>query len=372
MAQAVSGQAWLKAMLMFEAALAQAESSLGLISESNAAGIAAACNPELFDVRLIGRAAVDSASPVVPLVDELRRSVGPGAARDVHLGATSQDAIDTAMMIVARDGLELTLAGLSQLAARCAALATRHRTDAMAGRTLLQRALPITFGLKCANWMIGVLEARRPLATFRANRLAVQLGGPAGTLDAFAGRGFEATSLLAEHLGLAVPDMPWHTDRARIAELVSELAIAAGAAAKISLDLLLLSQDEIAEVTIANPGRSSSMPHKRNSIQAVEARTAFAGAAAQAGMLIGLLPGEHERAAGSWQAEWRAVSETFRLTAGAIDRTVQALTGLQVNTVRMKENLATPPGGILDVGASEALIDRALAVYAREITDGIG
>lgn len=367
MAEVVSDRAWLKALLRFEAALSQSESALGLVSESNAAVIVAACNPGHFDLRALGTGAVAAANPVVPLVDELRRAVGPDAAPDVHRGATSQDAMDTAMMLVARDGLDLIIAGLSALAAECARLAMRHRSDPMAGRTLLQGALPITFGLKCANWMIGVLEARKSLAVFYENRLAVQLGGPVGTLDAFGERGFEVTSLLAQQVGLAAPEIPWHTTRNRITELVTGLAIAAGAAAKIALDLLLLSQDEVGEVEVANPGRSSSMPHKRNVVQAVEARAAFAGVAAQAGMLIGLSPGEHERAAGSWQAEWPAVSEAFRLTAGAVDRTLQALTGLQVNTTQMRNNLSTAADGIPDVGASAALIDRALAIYAREI-----
>ncbi len=367
MAEAVSDRAWLKALLRFEAALAQAESSLGLVSETNAAAIVAACHPDLFDLRELGTEAVAAANPVVPLVDQLRRAVGPHAAPDVHRGATSQDAIDTAMMLVARDGLDLILAGLSALAARCAELATRHRSDPMAGRTLLNRALPITFGLKCANWMTGVLEARRSLAVFQKDRMAVQLGGPVGTLDAFGERGFEATSLLAQRLGLAAPEIPWQTTRNRIAELVTGLAIAAGAAAKIAFDLLLLSQDEVAEVAAANPGRSSSMPHKRNFVQAVEARVAFAGVAAQAGMLIGLSPGEHERAAGSWQAEWPAVSEALRLTAGAVDRTTHALTGLQVDTARMRSNLSTASRDLPDIGASEALVDRALAIYALEI-----
>jgi 3-carboxy-cis,cis-muconate cycloisomerase len=367
MVKAVSDRAWLNALLSFEAALAQAESKVGLISESHAARIAAACNPDLFDPRLIGREAVASANPVVPLVDELRRAVGPDAAPAVHRGATSQDAMDTAMMLVARDGLDLILAGLSALAARCFDLAKRHRSDPMAGRTLLRRALPITFGLKSANWMIGVLEARGPLATLRENRLAVQLGGPVGTLEAFDERGFEVTVLLARTLGLAVPEVPWHTTRNRVAELVTGLAIAAGSAVKISNDLLLLSQDEVGEVAAANPGRSSSMPGKRNLVQAVEARVAFAGAAAQAGMLIGLWPGEHERAAGSWQAEWTAVSQAFRFTAGAVDRTLQALTGLHVDVARMRKNIPTPSGETPDLGASEALVDRALGIYSRQI-----
>src|SRR5579864_3707176 len=367
MADAVSDRAWLKALLGFEAALAQAESSVGLISESHAARIAAACKPELFDLRSIGRDAVASATPVVPLVDELRRAVGPDAAPDVHRGATSQDAMDTAMMLVARDGLDLMLGGLSALAARCAELAKRHRSDPMAGRTLHRRAAPITFGLKCANWMIGVLEARGALAAFRDNRLAVQLGGPAGTLDGFGEHGFEVAAALAQDLGLAAPEIPWQTNRNRVVELVAGLAIAAGAAAKISYDLLLLSQDEVAEVAPANPGRSSSMPGKRNLVQAVEARVAFAGAAAQAGMLIGLSPGEHERAAGSWQAEWTAVSQAFRFSAGAVDRTLHALTDLQVDVAQMRRNIATASGQTVDFGEAEALVDRALAIYSRQI-----
>ena len=367
MAEAVSDRAWLKALLSFEAALAQAESNVGLVSESHAARIAAACNPDLFDLRLIGREAIASATPVVPLVDELRRAVGPVTAPDVHRGATSQDAMDTAMMLVARDGLDLILVGLSALAATCADLAKRHRSDPMAGRTLLRRAVPITFGLKSANWMIGILEARGSLVALRKNRLAVQLGGPVGTLDAFAERGFEITVLLAKRLGLAAPEFPWQTTRNRVVELVAGLAIAAGAAAKISYDLLLLSQDEVAEVAAANPGRSSSMPGKHNLVQAVEARVAFAAVAAQAGMLIGLSPGEHERAAGSWQAEWTAVSQAFRFTAGAVDRTLQALTGLQVDVAQMRKNIPTASGETPDFGASEALVDRALGIYSRQI-----
>ncbi len=370
MAEAVSDRAWLKAMLRFEAALAQAESSLGFVSESNAARIVAACSPDLFDLRTIGVEAAASASPVVPLVEALKRAAGADAAHDVHRGATSQDAIDTAMMLVSRDGLDLILAGLLRLAAGCAELAKRHRSDPMAGRTLLRSALPITFGLKCANWMMGVFEARRSLAFFYENRLAVQLGGPVGTLDAFGDRGFEVMSLLAQNLGLPAPELPWQTSRNRILELVTGLAIAAGASAKIAVDLLLLSQDEVGEVAVAGTGRSSSMPHKRNPAQAIEVRAAFAGAAAQAGMLIGLSPVEHERAAGSWQAEWPAVSEAFRLSAGAVDRTVQALTGLQVDTAQMRRNISTASGSIIDVGASEALVDRALGIYARETSNG--
>ena len=366
MAAAVSDTAWLAALLRFEAALAVAESRLGIIPAAAAQSIVASCGFERFDVASIGVAAVSSASPVVPLVDALRRLVGKSAAEYVHHGATSQDALDTAMMLVTRDALGVLLADLSRLAGQCASLARRHRSDPMNGRTLMQRALPITFGLKSANWLVGVLEARDYLSRLRRDRLAVQLGGAVGTLEAFGERGFDLVEALANELDLQAPAVPWHTVRTRIGELAAGLALAAGAAAKVALDIVLMAQSEVGEVLEASPGRSSSMPHKQNPAHAVEARAAFAGAIAQAGVLLGSIPGEHERAAGSWQAEWPALTEAFRLTAGAVNRATEAVTGLRVDTARMRENLPPDQRSAVDVGLADAIIDRALAMYSKE------
>ena len=368
MAAAVSEMAWLTAMLRFEAALATVQARLELIPGTAATAIAAACDPERFDVEEIGRAAVMAATPVVPLVDALRREVGGEAAGFVHYGATSQDVLDTAMMLIAREALDLMLVDLSALASECAALAHRHRDTQMAGRTLLQQARPISFGFKAAMWLIGVVEARRRLAAIRSGGLAVQLGGPVGTLDSFGQRAAELVTCLARELGLVDPTLPWHSTRGRIAELGSALSVAAGAAAKIALDLSLLAQTEIGEVAEAAGGRSSAMPHKRNPARAIEARSAFAGVTAQAAILHAAMAGEHERSAGAWQSEWPALSEAFRLAAGAVGRTREALQGLQVDAGRMRDNLARLEGSEQseDLASAQTLIDRALAIYRSE------
>lgn len=359
MTAAVSDAAWVRAMLQFEAGLAEVEARLGLIPEPAAREIAAACHPDRFDVAAIGSEAVASASPVVPLVEALRRAVGEPFAAHVHLGATSQDALDTAMMLVARDGLALIAVDLAGLAGACAALARTHRDTPMAGRTLLQPALPITFGLKAAYWLRGVLDAWGRLADLRP---AVQLGGPVGVLGGLGGRGLEVMAGLAAELGLADPGLPWHSNRGCVAEMGAALAGAAGAAAKMGLDLVLLSQAEVGEVRLARTGRSSAMAGKRNPVGPVEARAAFLGAAAQAALLIGAAAGEHERAAGAWQAEWPALSETFRLAAGAVSRARESLAGLEVDVDRMRANLALALGRT-DVGEAAALTDRALGEY---------
>jgi len=369
MAAAVSDSAWLAALLRFEAALSVVQAAHGLLPTEIAAEIAAACRPERFDVAAIGQLAIASATPVLPLLEALRGGLGAEAARFVHLGATSQDALDSAMMLVSRDALDLLLADLSALAAECAGLAVRYRDTPMAGRTLLQQARPITFGFKAAMWLAGVLDARRRLAWIRRHRLAVQLGGPVGTLDTFGSQGPELAAALARELGLAEPELPWHSARGRVAELGSALGVAAGAAAKIALDIALLAQTEVGEVAEGGEGRSSAMPHKRNPARAVEARAAFAGVAAQAGVVLAAMAGEHERAAGAWQAEWPALSEAFRLTAGAVSRCGESLAGLRVDAARMLTNLrqfekAAPQPADLD--GARRLVDRALAIYHDE------
>ncbi|HEY5034919.1 MAG TPA: 3-carboxy-cis,cis-muconate cycloisomerase [Candidatus Dormibacteraeota bacterium] len=366
MASAVSDVAWLSAMLSFEAALADAQAELDLIPREAARDIVAACQVERYDIEAIGREAAHSASPVVALIDSLRGMVGSQAASFVHRDATSQDVIDSAMMLVARDALDVLLTDLGVLMARCAALAEQHRDTPMVGRTLLQHARPITFGFKAATWLTGVLDARNHLAAIRKGRLAVQLGGAVGTLEGFDGRGREVLAAIARNLGLAEPELPWHSNRGRVAELGSALAVAAGACAKIALDVALLAQTEVGEVSVAAPGRSSAMSHKRNPARAVEARAAFAGVTGQAAVLLAAMSGEHERSAGAWQSEWPALSEAFRLAAGAVARTRETLTGLQVDVERMRINLG--PSQDLGIGAS-ALVDRALEIYRGEVKD---
>jgi len=364
MADAVGDVAWLAAMLRFQAALAAAQAKAGTVPLDAATAIRAACDVTRFDIAAIGRDAVSSATPLVPLVDALRRAVGPTAAEFVHRGATSQDVIDTAMMLVSRDALDLLIADLAGLASRCAALAKRHRRTPMAGRTLLIQARPITFGFKAATWLVAVIEARGHLVEIRRGRLAVQLGGAVGTRDSLGASGADLEADIASELGLTRAEpLPWHANRGRVAEMGSALAVAAGAAAKIALDVILLSQTEVGEVSEASPGRSSAMPEKRNPAHAVLARAAFAGVMPQVSVLAAAIVGEHERSAGAWQSEWPALSETFRLTAGAVARASDAITDLVVDEKRMLANLGSSPG---DLESATALVDRALAFYEKQ------
>lgn len=339
MAAAVDDEAWLQAMLDVEAALARAEARVGLIPESAAAAIQECCRADRFDIERLGEEAAAAASPVVPLVRHLVAIAPPEAAEYVHLGATSQDVIDTAMMLVARRALDIIAADLDGLADACAGLAARHRQTLMAARTLLQQALPITFGLKAAGWLQGVDDAAEGLRAWRERRLAVQLGGAAGSLAAFGDQGLVVVAGLASELDLPEPPVSWHTARGRVAELGAALAVTAGAAGKIALDVALLSQTEVAEVVEPAPGGSSTLPQKRNPVASVEVAAAHRGVTAQAGLLLGGLAQEHERAAGALQAEWPSLSEALRLTGGAVSRTRTMLEGLAVDGARMRANL---------------------------------
>src|SRR3989442_10628062 len=267
----VSDRAWVQAMLDVEAALARAESRVGVIPPTAAENVASHCRVDEFDVAQIGRAAVRSANPVIPLVNALRAAVSKEAAAFVHHGATSQDVLDTAMMLIARRGLDLILADLERAAAAAAALADRHRATVMAARTLLQQALPTTFGFKAAGWLVAIVEARSELARVAQTRLAVQFGGAAGTMAALSDRGLDVSRELAAELTLAGPTVPWHTTRGRVVVVATALGIAAGCAGKGALDIVLLAETdggEVAERTAAGRGASSALPQKHNPVDA--------------------------------------------------------------------------------------------------------
>ena len=360
--ETLSDRAWLQALLDVERALATAEARVGLIPEDAARAIGEACRSDRFDAAVIGDAGRAPGNPVEPLVHALREAVGGDAAEHVHHGATSQDVLDSATMLVSRAALGVILDYFDALAAGSAGLAEAHRTTPMIGRTLLQQAQPTTFGLKAAAWLLGVLEAREALVRVRNERLAAQFGGPVGTMSAFGEKGLEVTRLFAEELDLADPVAPWHTNRVRIAQLGSALGIAAGAAAKIGLDIGLLSQNEVGEVSEAEGGASSSMPHKRNPVASVLAVASARQAQAQASVLVDSLDHEHERAFGAWHAEWPALVGTLAYSGGAVDAARRAVTGLEVHEDRMRANLEASGLGS-DVGSAETLVDRALAAY---------
>jgi len=368
----MSDRAWVQAMLDVEAALARAEARIGLIPSRAAEGIAAQCRVDEFDVAQLGRAAVRSANPVIPLVNALRAAVPNEAAPYVHHGATSQDILDTAMMLIARRGLDLILADLERAAAAAATLADRHRATIMAARTLLQQALPTTFGLKAAGWLVAIVESRSELTRVAQTRLAVQLGGAAGTMAALSDRGLDVARALAVELTLSEPTVPWHTARARVVEVATALGIAAGVAGKVALDVVLLAQTEVGEAsesTVAGRGASSALPQKRNPVDAIEILAAVPGLNAQVAVLLGAMLQEHERAAGAWQAEWPAFAETLRLAGGAVSRLASLLAGLQVDTERMRRNLDLSGGSIMAEHVVVKLAERIDPVMARALVD---
>lgn len=367
MLEAVSDAAWVQAMLDVEAAAARAEAAVGLIPESAAAAIAACCDAGRFDIGQLGREARASLSPVVPLVRALTAAAPAEAAGYVHWGLTSQDVLDTATMLIAARGLDLLLADLDGLARACAGLAERHRTTLMPGRTLLQQALPITFGLKAAGWLVATLEARQHLAALRAGRLAIQLGGAVGTLASLAPHGLAVARQLSRELGLLEPVLPWHAARGRVAELGAGLGLVAGAMGKIALDAALLAQTEVGEVAEPAGSGSSTLPQKRNPARAATVDACVRGVQAQVGVLLGAMRQEHERAAGAWQAEWAAVSEALRLTGGAVARTRELVEGLEVFEERMRANVEVTRGLLLSESVMMALARRTGRSRAQDL-----
>ena len=353
---AISDRAWVQGMLDAERALAGACAAVGLVPKDAAARIGAACRAELYDPTRLADEGRSVGNPAEPLVRELRTAVGDEAAEYVHLGATSQDIVDTAAMLVARRAAALVLAEVDRLGAGCSELARAHRSTAMAARTLLQQAVPTTFGLKAAGWLVSAVEARRGLAAVRNERLAAQLGGAAGTLAALGADGLEVARRYADELELAEPTLPWHANRQRVAELGAALNAVAGAGAKVGRDIALLAQNEVGEVAEASGGRSSTMPQKRNPVRSTLAVACARLADAHASVLLGGLAHEHERAVGGWHAEWEALSGALAFAGGAAASAADAVTSLEVDAERMRANLEASGGLVVAERVSFALI----------------
>jgi 3-carboxy-cis,cis-muconate cycloisomerase len=350
MAAATSDSAWLQALLDFEAGLAQAEAEAGLIPPPAALAIRERCLAGNFDVESLGRGAPAGGNPVLPLVRALVDQLSDESGAWVHWGATSQDAMDTALMLVAKRSCQLLQVDLEGAAQAAAQLAERHRATLQVGRTLLQHAVPSTFGLKAAEWLAAIGEAREVLARVEATGLAVQLGGAAGTLAALAGSGTKVVALLAKQLQLAEPVLPWHTDRVRTVQLANSLCLVAGVSAKIAQDVVLLSQTEVGELREPESpggGGSSTMPQKRNAAISVAIIAAYRRSAGLAGVILGGMAQELDRSTGDWQAEWTTVTELLRLTGGVASRLRHLLSGLQVDEARMAANVSLTRGGIM-------------------------
>ncbi|GHE66726.1 3-carboxy-cis,cis-muconate cycloisomerase [Streptomyces capitiformicae] len=351
-AAATGDTAYLQALLDAEAALTRAQASLGLAPAEAATAVTAAAG--------VGTGAIDGSSlaerargggnPVIPLVADLTKAVGAEYGPYVHRGATSQDIMDTATMLVAARALDLVLADLGRTEAALARLAAEHRDTAMPGRTLTQHAVPTTFGWKAAGWRSLVLDARDRLAVVRAS-LPAQLGGAAGTLAAFTVFGATDSHALsaayARELGLCEPELPWHALRTPIADLAGALAFSAGALGKVAVDVLTLARTEIAEVAEGSGGGSSAMPHKANPVRSTLIAAAARRAPQLAATLYGSLAAEDERPAGAWHAEWEPLRDLLRLVGGAARDAVELTRGLRVNADTMRRHLDLTHGLIV-------------------------
>jgi 3-carboxy-cis,cis-muconate cycloisomerase len=348
--EAVSARAWVQAMLDAERALAIA---------SGVAGVAEHCDVALYDSNALAREGRAPGNPVEPLVRALRERSG---VAEVHRGATSQDILDTAAMLVARTVRETTAQELESAAAACARLAEEHRATVMPARTLLQQAVPTTFGLKAAGWLVALLDARDRL---RAWTPVAQLGGAAGTLALLGDGGPSVLAAYARELDLEEPPLAWHATRGPVLELVAACRALADACGKVSLDLVLLAQTEVGEIHFPD-GASSTMPHKRNPVVAVLARACALRVRALAATFTA--DHEHERAAGAWHAEWEALSDVLALSGAAAYHVRRALDELRVDAERMREDLraetlseagrdVTPEEYL---GSADAFIERAL------------
>jgi 3-carboxy-cis,cis-muconate cycloisomerase len=354
----------LQHMLDFEAALARAEAATGVIPAAAAGPIERACDARTFDLAALAEAATKSGNVAIPLVKALTANVAKtdaDAARYVHWGATSQDVIDTAAMLTLRAGIEALLSDIDRAIAGFAGLAREHRHTAMVGRTWLQHALPIPFGLKLAEYASALDRSRRRLRRLRSEALALQFGGAAGTLAALGDNGLGVAAKLAQELGLPLPDAPWHTHRDRFAEAASVLAIIAGTCGKIARDVSLMMQTDVGEAfepSGEGRGGSSTMPHKRNPVAAATALAAATMAPNLAATLFAAQVQDHERSAGPWHAEWPTLPSLLLVTSGGLAAIVDIAEGLEVDVGRMRANLDTTNGLIMAESVTFALAEK--------------
>ncbi|HXW08546.1 MAG TPA: 3-carboxy-cis,cis-muconate cycloisomerase [Vicinamibacterales bacterium] len=356
---ALSDRARIQAMLDVEAALAEAEAALGVIPAAAAAPIRSAARGQDYPLRELADQASSAGNLLIPLLSRFRQTVAassPEAAGFVHWGATSQDIIDTALALQLRAALSVLLDDTDRAARAAARHARQHATTVMAGRTWLQQATPVTFGLKAAGWLDAILSAAKRVRASRDAVLVLQFGGASGTLAALGGQGPAVARELASRLDLALPPLPWHAQRIRVAALAADLGILTGAFGKIAQDLSLLAQSEIAEAFDAPEaaGGSSTMPHKRNPVRASIVQACALRAPGLVATMLGAMPQEHERGPAGWQAEWDVLPDLVRTSASAARATAALLEGLVVDAGRMRQNLEQAGG----VTMAEAVVMR--------------
>ncbi|RON60919.1 3-carboxy-cis,cis-muconate cycloisomerase [Pseudomonas fluorescens] len=357
-------QGRVQAMLDFEAALARAEARVGLIPASAVAPIVSACSADLYDFAALGEAIATAGNSAIPLVKALGKQIAATdaeAERYVHLGATSQDVMDSGLVLQLRQALDLIEGELAQLAASLANQAQRHAATPLAGRTWLQHATPVTLGMKIAGWLGAVTRSRQRLRELKPRLLVLQFGGASGTLAALGEQALPVAQALAEELQLSVPEQPWHTQRDRIVEFGAVLGLIAGSLGKLGRDVSLLMQTEAAEAfEPAAPGKggSSTMPHKRNPVGAAVLIGAATRVPGLVSTLFSAMPQEHERSLGLWHAEWETLPDICCLVSGSLLQARLLADGLEVDAGRMGRNLELTQGLVLAEAVSIVLAQR--------------
>lgn len=354
----------LQGLLDFEAALGHALARAGVAPAGAASAIQAQCRAELFATDALAREAALAGNLAIPLAEALTAAVAKSdekAAGFVHWGATSQDAIDTGLVLQLRAAFDVIASQVAQLADALARVADEHRATMLAGRTWLQQASPITFGFKAAGWLDAIDRHRARLAAARRQVLVLQFGGAVGTLAALGTQGPAVARALAEELKLELPTIPWHSHRDRFAEVATSLGLLVGTLGKIARDVSLMSQTEVAEAlepAAHGKGGSSTLPHKRNPVGSAVVLAAAIRVPALVSTMLAAMPQEHERGLGGWHAEWETLPEIFQLAAGALAHTGQIVSGLEVRKEKMTHNLEATHGLILAEAVAIALATR--------------
>ena len=360
----MSDQARVQRMLDFEAALARAEAAVGVITASGAGEIGDACKAARYDVAVLAEATIAPGNIAVPLVQALTAEVAKrnkAAAGFVHWGATSQDLIDTALVLELRDAIDALLVDLDAAVKGFTALAGRHRRTLAVARTFMQHALPMPFGLRLAGYGAALARSRERLIRLRKEALVLQFGGAAGTLAALGERGTGVAERLAALLDLPLPDAPWHSHRDRLAEVAAAFAILAGTCGKIARDVALLMQAEVAEAfepAVSGRGGSSTLPHQRNPVGASIALSAATIAPNLVATILAAQVQEQERAVGGWQAEWMTFPALALVTSGALQAIVDIAIGLEIDVERVRANLELSGGQIMAEALSFALAEK--------------
>jgi 3-carboxy-cis,cis-muconate cycloisomerase len=332
-----------------EVALAKAEARCGVIPAEAAEDIAKRTDVATLDFDLLRQETDIVGYPILPLVHQMTKQCGE-AGRYVHWGATTQDIMDTAVVLQLRDGLAIVEADIAALRGILADLSKRYRDTPMAGRTHLQQALPVTFGYKTAIYLAMFDRHAERLEQLKPRVLVGQFAGAAGTLASLGDKGLEVQKALCEELGLGIPVATWHVARDGFAEAVNFLALVTGSLGKIALDIMIMASTEFAELYepfVKGRGGSSTMPQKRNPISSELMLAASKAVRQHAGLMLDAMVQDLERATGPWHAEWMAIPESFVLTAGALHQAKFALGGLIVDEKKMADNLDISRGLIV-------------------------